>query len=288
MVLGLITLALQRSAGDETWREVDALAVVLVLLMALPAATCRRAPVVSAVVALTAALGAAALGYPPTSGWFSALLIAAAAVYLTDRRTAIALGAFTLAGDVLASFAAADASGEPLSAFQLVANICVIGVPLLLADLLREQRRLVAQVRDQSARLAQLRGAEAGEAAAVERVRIAREVHDVVGNDLSAIAVQAGAGRTLIDSDPEDARAAFDRIARMSRDALAQTRAAVRGMRETGGQRDPGPRRGSPTSTPCSMPSALRASTFASCAPRRTRRWRRTSRPRPSGSSRRR
>ncbi len=55
--------------------------------MTLPAATCRRAPVASAVIALTAALVAAALGYPPTSGWFSALLIAAAAVYLTDRRT---------------------------------------------------------------------------------------------------------------------------------------------------------------------------------------------------------
>ena len=233
--MGLLTLALQRSAGDETWREIDALAVALVLLMTLPAATCRRAPVASALVALTAALGAAALGYPPTSGWFSALLIAAAAVYLTDRRHAIALGTFTLAGDVLASFAAADAAGEQLSAFQLVANVCVIGVPLLLADMLREQRRLLAQVRDQSGRLAQLRAAEAGEAAARERVRIARDVHDVVGNDLSAIAVQAGAGRTLVASDPDEARASFDRIAQMAREALDQTRAAVRGMRDAGG-----------------------------------------------------
>ncbi len=115
---------------------------------------------------------------------------------------------------MLASIAAADAAGEPLSAFQLVANVCVIGVPLLLADLLREQRRLLAQVRDQCGRLAQLRAAEAGEAAARERVRIARDVHDVVGNALSAIAVQAGAGRTLVDADPEEARATFERIAR--------------------------------------------------------------------------
>jgi signal transduction histidine kinase len=234
VVLGLLTLALQRSADDATWRDVDALAVALVLLMTLPAATCRRAPIASAATALTAALSAAALGYPPTSGWFSALLIAAAAVYLTDRRRAIALAAFTLIGDVLASFAAADAAGERLSAFQLVANVCVIGVPLLLADLLREQRRLLAQVREQTGRLTQLRAAEAGEAAARERVRIARDVHDVVGNDLSAIAVQAGAGRTLVDADPEAARATFAQIAQMARDALAQTRAAVRGMRDPG------------------------------------------------------
>src|SRR3954464_10814254 len=91
--LGLLTLALQRAADDTAWREIDALAVVLVLLMALPAATCRRAPTASAVTALTAALAAAALGYPPTSGWFSALLIAAAAVYMTDRRGGRATGA---------------------------------------------------------------------------------------------------------------------------------------------------------------------------------------------------
>src|SRR4051794_1383628 len=240
VALGLLTVALQRSADDAAWRDVDALAVALVLLMTLPAATCRRAPVASAVTALTAALTAAALGYPPTSGWFSALLIAAAAVYLTDRRRAVALATFTLIGDVLASFAAADAAGERLSAFQLVANVCVIGVPLLLADLMREQRRLLAQVRDQTGRLAQLRAAEAGEAAARERVRIARDVHDVVGNDLSAIAVQAGAGRTLVGTDPDEARATFERIAQMAREALAQTRAAVRGMRDDGDRDGPG------------------------------------------------
>ena len=65
-------------------------------------------------------------------------------------------------------------------------------------------------------------------------MRIARDVHDVVGNDLSAIAVQAGAGRTLVDADPEEARATFEQIAQMAREALAQTRAAVRGMRDAG------------------------------------------------------
>src|SRR3954447_22701477 len=68
VVLGLVTLALQRAVDDATWRDVDALAVGLVLLMTVPAVTCRRAPIASAGTALTAALSAAALGYPPTSG----------------------------------------------------------------------------------------------------------------------------------------------------------------------------------------------------------------------------
>ena len=272
VALGLLTLALQRAADDATWRDIDALAVALVLLMTLPAATCRRAPIASAVTALTAALVAAALGYPPTSGWFSALLIAAAAVYLTDRRHAIALGTFALIGDVLASIAAADATGERLSAFQLVANVCVIGVPLLLADMLREQRRLLAQVREQSGRLAQLRAAEAGEAAARERVRIAREVHDVVGNDLSAIAVQAGAGTDA--GRRESRRGTGDLRAHRGDGARGPGPDPRRGARHARCRRDDGRRclPGSATSTRCSTRSAPRASTCASCGVRPTTR----------------
>src|SRR4051812_13826446 len=96
VALGLLTLALQESADDATWRHVDALAVLLGRLMPLPGGRCRPAPAAPAVIAIAAALIAAALGYPPTSGWFSALLIGAAAVYLTDRRHAIALTTFTL------------------------------------------------------------------------------------------------------------------------------------------------------------------------------------------------
>ena len=125
--------------------------------------------------------------------------------------------------------------------------------------------------RDQSGRLAQLSAAEAGEAAARERVRIARDVHDVVGNHLSVIAVQAGAGRKVLDGDPDEARATFERIAQMAREALAQTRAAVRGMRDPGHE-GTAPRRRSPISTRCSTPSAPRASTCASCAARPTTR----------------
>src|SRR4051795_13489909 len=51
VVLGLVTLALQRSADDATWRDVDALAVGLVLLMTVPAVTCRRGPPGAAVTA---------------------------------------------------------------------------------------------------------------------------------------------------------------------------------------------------------------------------------------------
>ena len=239
--IGLLTLTLQRSGEGTPWHAVDALAVGLVLLMAAPAATCRRAPVASALVALTAALTAASLGYPPTAGWFCALLVATAAVYFTDRRRTLVLVGVAVIGDVLASVGAAHVTGQSLGPYELVANVCVIVVPLVLADMLREQRRLVQQVREQAARLAELRGGEAREAEARERVRIAREVHDIVGHHLSAIAVQAGAGSRLPLDDGWEARAGFARIAAVAREALAQTRSAVRDMRDgEPGDADPG------------------------------------------------
>src|SRR3954471_17286777 len=76
VVLGLVTLPLQRAGEDATGRDVDALAVGLVLLMTIPAVTCRRAPIASAGTALTAALSAAAPGYPPAAGGVSPLRVA--------------------------------------------------------------------------------------------------------------------------------------------------------------------------------------------------------------------
>src|SRR4051812_41174458 len=79
VVLGLVTLALQRAVEDATWRDVDALAVGLVLLMTIPAVTCRRAPIASAGAALTAALWAGAPRLSPAAGGVSPLLIAGGA-----------------------------------------------------------------------------------------------------------------------------------------------------------------------------------------------------------------
>jgi signal transduction histidine kinase len=79
--------------------------------------------------------------------------------------------------------------------------------------------------------------AEAAEEAArrrssEERLRISRELHDIIGHSLGTIAVQAGVGRHLIDTDPGSAAEALDNIARISRDSLDEVRAVVAALRE--------------------------------------------------------
>ncbi|SHN46481.1 sensor histidine kinase [Cryptosporangium aurantiacum] len=64
----------------------------------------------------------------------------------------------------------------------------------------------------------------AEEAVAVERARIAREIHDVVAHSLSIVAVQAGAAESLIEADPDVARAHIAAARQTAREALAEMR----------------------------------------------------------------
>ena len=61
-------------------------------------------------------------------------------------------------------------------------------------------------------------------AASDERLRIAQEMHDVVAHSLGLIAVQAGVGMHVIDSDPAEAKRSLESISQASRSSLAEIR----------------------------------------------------------------
>jgi signal transduction histidine kinase len=65
-----------------------------------------------------------------------------------------------------------------------------------------------------------------------ERLRIARELHDIIGHSLGTIAVQAGVGRHLMESEPQKAADALDSIAKISRDSLDEVRSVVAALRD--------------------------------------------------------
>ena len=76
------------------------------------------------------------------------------------------------------------------------------------------------------------RGAEAERRLGEERLRIAREVHDVVAHAIVAINVQAGVAAHLLDNDSEQAREALRNIKRTSGDALTDLRATLGVLRD--------------------------------------------------------
>lgn len=100
----------------------------------------------------------------------------------------------------------------------------------------REAVRLEAE-RAELARVAQSEQIRA--AATEERLRIARELHDVVGHSLGVIALQAGVGARVAVTEPEEARAALLAIAERSRESLAEVRQLLGALRIPAGEPEP-------------------------------------------------
>jgi signal transduction histidine kinase len=72
---------------------------------------------------------------------------------------------------------------------------------------------------------------------AEERLRIARELHDVVAHSMSLIAVQAGVANYVLAARPEEATRVLSSIEQASRDALRETRRLLGLLRDDGGRR---------------------------------------------------
>ena len=67
-----------------------------------------------------------------------------------------------------------------------------------------------------------------------ERLRVARDLHDVIGHNISLINVQASMGLDLVDSQPEQARAALSAIKTASKEALEELRTMLTTLRQDG------------------------------------------------------
>ncbi|MGV9771466.1 sensor histidine kinase [Streptosporangium sp. NPDC003464] len=103
----------------------------------------------------------------------------------------------------------------------------------------RARRAQAAELEERARRLAQERDA----AAARERTRIARDMHDIVTHSVGLMVVQAEAGPVAMRSDPARAEAAFDAIGEIGRGALVQLRDLL-GTLRSGEDAGRGPRPG--------------------------------------------
>jgi signal transduction histidine kinase len=90
--------------------------------------------------------------------------------------------------------------------------------------LVRSRSRLTAELHEAAVRAAEAQEAATERAAAEERRRIAREMHDVVAHSVSMMVVQAGGARRILDREPQRAAAAAELIERTGREALTEMR----------------------------------------------------------------
>jgi signal transduction histidine kinase len=119
---------------------------------------------------------------------------------------------------------------------QLVALAAWLSVLLTLAEVIRMRRERAVE-RERT------REGEAQRRVTEERLRIARELHDVLAHNISLINVQAGMGLHLMDEQPEQARSALATIKDASKEALTELRSVLGVLRQVdeGSPRGPSP-----------------------------------------------
>ncbi len=113
-------------------------------------------------------------------------------------------------------------------------GICVL--VWVLGDSMRYRRGYYAALEDRAARLEAERDAQAKIAAAAERARIARELHDVIAHHVSVMVVQADGAGYALRSDPATAEAALKAISGTGRQALTEMRRLLGVLRTAGDQ----------------------------------------------------
>ncbi len=217
------------TAEWEPWtREPDALGIGLMIVLGGALAFARRRPLPAGLLSAAAATTAGGLGY---SVWISMLVstfIVGVCAAHTSRRSTILLGIAVIAMAIgLVIWEGEVTPGE------LIGSIALAAVPVAIGDAFRVRRELTGEAEARAARLEQMRELELAGAVSEERLRIARDVHDVVGHHLSAISIQAGVGEQMLsEGDTADVGAALQTIRRSAATALAETRRLLGLVRE--------------------------------------------------------
>jgi len=258
-VVGLVSLELVRSVGaldhiDYPW-AVQSLAVVTgsVLLVGR-----RRWPLVVAALAATHML-VVGLTMPVVMGQFTLQLVYFVAIlsgvsWARERRLMIGvIGAIVLAMFVWLAlqFAVGSAVQDVLDdtgtagdgllgpipaaiALTLLINTVYFGGAVIGGQASWRNARQKALLAEQTSTIRAQSGTLRRRAVTDERLRIARELHDVVGHHVSVIGIQAAAARRVMDRDPDAAAAALGDIERSSREAVTQMRSLLGTLRDLG------------------------------------------------------
>ncbi|HEX2772859.1 MAG TPA: sensor histidine kinase [Micromonosporaceae bacterium] len=249
VVIALIQLmGVRAAAGQQSGaRALEALGYLL--LVGGPALLVwrRRLPVPVLAGTLAATLGYALAGYPRGPFFLAATVAVFTAVVTGRRAAAAALAALGYVGYLVLGWLLADRIGLPSPARPDLGDALAVALWLVVLFALGEAARVRAQhfaeVAKSRAEHARARAEQERRQASEERLRMARELHDVLGHHLSLINVQAGVGLHLMDSRPEQARAALTAIKTASAEALREVRSVLGVLRpdEEGAPRGPAP-----------------------------------------------
>lgn len=210
------------------------LAVALAVLAAVVLVLRHRAPTMT--LAISGGLVLVLFAVDHAAGSI-AVIAPAAALYTL----ALTRGRFHAVAAVIAAAVAVVAADSFLGGhnkhsltLQTAAHIALIAIPVLAAEAARNHRSYVRLLLGRIELAERTREEEAQRRAEQERLRIARDLHDVVAHTLTTINVQAGVAAHLLDRNPSNAKAALTTIEAASHEALDELRTILGVLRDPG------------------------------------------------------
>jgi signal transduction histidine kinase len=212
---------------SATSGEVSGGAVWLLSLSAsLPLVARRLRPVPVFAFVLTVACVALAVGVGPAP--FLAAAYALYTVATTRRRkpelSPVLIAGLCAAGAALLTLTGGQSYQGGTKVVQVVFGLLVLGATWAMGSAVRERQENMRRTIEQAAAQAKVE----------ERLRIARDIHDVVTHSVGLIAVKAGVANHVVDTHPEEVREALKVIDDVSRGALRDMRATLKVLRREG------------------------------------------------------
>lgn len=225
-----IAADIHESSGN---RSPDLFAYVLAVGIGAVLLVRRRWPMGTLAATIALLLGYYSLGYPPIG---AAVPVAAAFFSAAEQGRlrasltwASAYLVFTTAFRVIQE----DEDLGYLLGLDLVASVTLLAAVIALGDAIRSRRERDSAVLRRAEAAERDREREASRRVEEERLRIARDVHDVLAHTVSIISVQADVAREALADDPSATAAAVEAIRAASRDALGELRTTLELLRGT-------------------------------------------------------
>ena len=225
LAFALLSAALLATAGSM---QTGPLAMLLSIAVAFCYAWRRRFPAAVLIVSGVLVVTMIGLGFNTAvigSGLFLAAYTVAA--HRTLRSTIAAAGfCLVLLVVVMIAF------GQRMPLAEGATNLALFAGAFVLGRGARVHRAAVRLEAERAVLVEQAERERSRVALAEERLALARALHDVTGQSLAVIALQAGVGSKMLDDDPDETRAALEAIADMSRESLRQVRHLLDTLRE--------------------------------------------------------
>jgi len=221
--------------------DVSARPLALALALAATAVLVLRRRAPTATLAVSGGLVLALFAVDHAAGAVAVIAPAIALYSLALSRGRIHLVAAVVGAAIAVVIAEIFLAGGHAHALtlQTATHVALVAIPVLAAEALRNRRSIIELLHERLELAERTREQEARRRAEQERLRIARDLHDVVAHTLTTINVQAGVAAHLLERDTSNARAALVSIEAASHDALQELRAILGVLREPGDGKAP-------------------------------------------------